>query len=72
MTDKTRVSFYAPPELESWLRSQTELTGESIGDVAKRRLHELMKATTPAGAPPKIEYRRHPLLIPQTTEERPQ
>jgi len=42
MTERPRVSFYAPPAIERWLTAETERTGESVGEVVKRKLFELM------------------------------
>ncbi len=38
MTNRQRVTFYATPAVERWLRSECERTGERPGEVCNRIL----------------------------------
>jgi hypothetical protein len=36
MTNRTRVSFYAAPDVDRWLRQQAEHAGVSVCELVKR------------------------------------
>jgi len=63
------ISVRFPKSVVDAMRERHAAEGILPSEQIRRAVSAAMK---PTAAPPKVEYRRQPLLIPQTTKEQPE